>query len=72
MGIISPNPQKPYLMDYTIGKENGTPEAFIGFLMYLIANCFFLHNGFLLMDNATIHIHGNARVVEDMPLGNPH
>jgi hypothetical protein len=38
----------------------------VGFLTYLIANCFFLHNEFLVMDNATIHIHGNARVVEDM------
>jgi hypothetical protein len=53
-------------MDNTIGKENGTSEAFVGFLTYLIANCFFLHNKFLVMDNATIHIHGNARVVEDM------
>jgi hypothetical protein len=67
MAIILPNPQKPYLMDYyTIGKENGTSEVFVGFLTYLIDNCFFLHNNFLLMDNATIHIHGNARVVEVM------
>ncbi len=66
MAIISPNPMKPYPMDYTIGKENGTSEAFVGFLTYLIANRFFLHNEFLLMDNATIHIHGNSRVIEDM------
>jgi transposase len=35
-------------------------------MTYLIANRFFLYNKFLLMDNATIHIHGNARVIEDM------
>jgi hypothetical protein len=54
MAIISPNPQKPYPMDYTIGKGNGTSEAFVGFLTYLIANLILLHNRFLLMDNATI------------------
>jgi hypothetical protein len=37
-----PNPQKAYPMDNTaIGKENGTSEVFVGFLMYLIAECFF-------------------------------
>ena len=57
MAIISPNPLKAHPMDYTIGKENDTSEAFEGFLTYLIANHFFLHNKFLLMDNVTIHIH---------------
>jgi hypothetical protein len=41
MAIILPNPQKAHPIDYTICKENGTSEAFIGFLMYLIANAFF-------------------------------
>jgi transposase len=34
--------------------------------MYLIAKCFLLHDEFLIMDNAAIHSHGNARVIEDM------
>jgi transposase len=54
-------------MDYTIGRENGSSEAFVAFLMtYLIAKRFLLHDEFLIMDNATIHIRGNARVIEDM------
>jgi hypothetical protein len=65
MAIISPNPQKAHLMDYTIGKENGTSEAFVSFLTYLIAKCFLLHDEFLIMNNATIHSHGNARVIKD-------
>jgi hypothetical protein len=59
MAII-PNPQKVHPMDYTIGKENGTSEAFVGFLTYLIAKRFLLHDEFLIMDNATIHSRGNA------------
>ncbi len=66
MALISSNPQKAYPMDYTIGKENGTSEAFVGFLTYLIAKRFLLHDEFLIMDNATIHSRGNARVIEDM------
>jgi transposase len=66
MAIISPNPQKAHPMDYTIGKENGTSEAFVGFLTYLIAKQFLLHDEFLIMDNATIHSRGNARVIKDM------
>jgi transposase len=67
MAIISPNPAKAHPnMDYTIGRENGTSEAFVGFLTYLITKRFLLHDEFLIMDNATIHIRGNARVIEDI------
>jgi hypothetical protein len=59
MVIILPNPQKACPMDYMIGKEKTTSEAFVGFLTYLIANPF-------VMDNVMIHIHGNSRVIEDM------
>jgi hypothetical protein len=34
MAIILPNPHKAHLMDYTIGKENGTSEAFISVLTH--------------------------------------
>jgi hypothetical protein len=53
-------------MDYTIGKENVTSEAFVGFLTYPIAKRFLLHDEFLIMGNATIHSRGNARVIEDV------
>jgi hypothetical protein len=67
MVIILPNPLRAHPMDCMIGKENGVSEAFMGFLIYLTAICFFLHNKFILMDNATIvHIHGNSRVIKDM------
>jgi transposase len=67
MAIISPNPVKAHPMDYTIGKDNGTSEAFVSFLTYLIAKRFLLHDKFLVMDNATIlHSRGNARVIKDM------
>jgi hypothetical protein len=66
MAVILPSPRKAHPLDYTIGKENGTSEAFVAFLMYLIANHFFLHNTFLMMDYATILMHGTAKVIEDM------
>jgi transposase len=66
MAIISPNPVKAHPMDYTIRRENATSEAFVGFLTYLIVKCFLLHDEFLIMDNAMIHIRGNARVIKDM------
>jgi hypothetical protein len=58
MAIISPNLDKPHPIDYTIAEENGTSEAFAGFMTYLIAKRF--------LDNAAIHSQGNATVIEDM------
>jgi transposase len=66
MAIISPNPDKPHPIDYTIGEENGTSEAFVGFMTYLIAKRFLRHNEFVVMDNAAIHYQRNATVIEDM------
>jgi transposase len=65
MAIISPNPDKPYPIDYTIAEENGTSDAFVGFLMYLAARRFLRHNEFVVM-NAAIHSQGNVTVVKDM------
>ena len=66
MAVISPNPDKPVPMEYTIGEENGTSEAFVGFMTYLIAKIFLHHHEFVVMDNARIHSMGNATVVKDM------
>jgi hypothetical protein len=66
MAIISSNADKPHPIDYTIAEENGMSEAFVGFMMYLIAKRFLRHNEFVVMDNAAIHSQRNATVVEDM------
>jgi transposase len=66
MAIISPNPNKPQPIDCTIAEENGTSEAFMGFMMYLIEKRFLRHDKFVVMDNAAIHSQGNATVSEDM------
>jgi hypothetical protein len=54
MAIISPNPDKAQPIDYTIAEENGTCEAFVGFLTYLIAKRFLQHDEFVVMDNAAL------------------
>jgi hypothetical protein len=51
IAIISPNHDKPALMDYMIIEENGTSEAFVGFMMYLIAKIFLHHHEFVVMDH---------------------
>jgi hypothetical protein len=66
MAVISPNPEKDYPVDYTIGEEKVTSEAFVAFITYLIAKRFLRHNGFVIMDNASIHYQACATVVEDV------
>jgi transposase len=66
MAVISPNPDKDYPIDYTIGEENGTSEAFVAFITYLIAKRFLRHDEFVVMDNASIHYQNNATVIENM------
>jgi hypothetical protein len=66
MAIISPNPNKPQPIDYTIAEENVKSEAFMGFMTYLIAKRFLQHDKFVVMDNAAIHSQGNATVIKDM------
>jgi hypothetical protein len=39
--IISTNPDKPYPIDYMIGRENGNAASFIAFIEYLIGTHFF-------------------------------
>jgi hypothetical protein len=66
MAIISPNPEKDYPINYTIADENGTSEAFVGFITYLIAKRFLQHEEFVVIDNASIHSQGCATVIQDM------
>jgi hypothetical protein len=60
MAIILPNPNKPHPIDYTVAEENGTSEAFVGFMTYLIAKSFLQHDEFVVMDNPAIHSQGNV------------
>jgi hypothetical protein len=64
--IISNNPNKPYPVDYMIGRENGNAASFVAFIEYLIATRFFAHDEFLVMDNAAIHMGAEAAIVEDL------
>jgi hypothetical protein len=48
MTVISPNPDKPATIEYTIGEGgNGISEAFVGSMMYLIAKIFLRHHNLL-------------------------
>jgi hypothetical protein len=64
--IISTNPDKPYTIDYMIGRENGNAASFVAFIEYLIGTRFFLHNKILVMDNAAIHTGAEAKIAEDL------
>jgi hypothetical protein len=65
--IISTNPNKPYPVDYMIGKENGNAAFLITFIKYLIATSFFVLRKILVMDNAAIHTGADkAAIVEDL------
>jgi hypothetical protein len=57
---------KPQPIDYTIAEENGTSEAFMGFMTYLIAKRFLQHDKVSVMDNAAAHSQGNGTVIKDM------
>jgi hypothetical protein len=64
--IISTNPEKPYPIDYMIGRENGNNASFVVFINYLIGTRFFSYDGILVMDNAAIHTGAEAEIVEDL------
>jgi hypothetical protein len=64
--IILTNPDKPYPIDYMIGRENGNAASFFAFIEYLIGTRLFLHGGILVMDNAAIHTGAEADIVEDL------
>jgi hypothetical protein len=64
--IISTNPDKPYPINYMIGRENDNAASFLAFIEYLIRTRFFLNGEILVMDNAAIHTGAEAEIVEDL------
>jgi hypothetical protein len=64
--IILINPDKPYPINYMIGRENGNAASFVAvFIEYLIGTRFFLHDEILVMDNEAIHTGAEAEIVKD-------
>ena len=66
IACISTNPNKLTPTFYTIGKNNGSAEAFTDFIQEMIASKFILHGEVLIMDNTVIHTGGEASIVERM------
>ena len=66
IGCISANPNKPCPVYHTIGKNNGTAEAFTDFVNEMIINGFLRHGEVVIIDNAAIHTCGEASIVEQM------
>ena len=52
-------------MQYTMGKANGTAEAFMLFINRLLINGWLKHGDVLCLDNARIHSGGEASILED-------
>jgi hypothetical protein len=48
--IILTNPDKPYPINYMIGRENGNAASFVAFIEYLIGTRCFMHDETLVMD----------------------
>ena len=53
--VISANPEKPYPIEYLLGKQNGNAVSFVALVEYLLVVRLFRHNEILVMDNVTIH-----------------
>jgi hypothetical protein len=65
LAIISLNPTKPSPIHYVIGEENGNPPSFTAYIMELISSRWFEHGNALILDNAAIHLGGEAGNVKD-------
>jgi transposase len=66
LAIISSDPNKEHLIEYSIGPENGTSASFMAFIEYLLAIKWFRHNDILVLDNAAVHIGGHSDILEDL------
>ena len=66
MAVVSLNPQKERNIEYSIGKDNNTSASFMNFIHYLINVGFFRHNEVLVMDNAAIHVGGEATNIREV------
>jgi hypothetical protein len=53
--IILTNRDKPYPIEYMIGRGNSNAASFLAFIKYLPGPEFFLHEQSVVMDNAAIH-----------------
>ena len=63
---ISPDPSKGKACYYHITRNNGTAVSFLFFVERLVASKFLRHNEVLIMDNAAIHVGGEASIIEDL------
>jgi transposase len=66
VAIISASPTKERPVAYSVGRENGTAASFLVFIQFLLANSWFERGDVLIMDNASIHMGGEADIVEDL------
>ena len=66
MAIISANPEKKKPIAYHIQTSNNTAKSFYLFIQNLIETNFFRHNEVLVMDNAAIHVGGEAKDIENL------
>ncbi len=64
--VVSRNPSKHRPIQYQIDKEKSMASTFVLFIKVLIISCFFKHEEILVMDNARIHIGGEASCVETL------
>jgi hypothetical protein len=62
--IVSGSPLKVVSIAYHITKEKGTTTQFVAFINMLIFTGYFEHQEILVMDNARIHMAGEAKCVE--------
>ena len=60
------NPQKSQPVVYTMSKDNGTSASFMQLMYGLIAFGWLLHGDIVCLDNARIHMSGEARNLGDL------
>lgn len=61
---ITLNPMKAHPVFYHITLNNGNAVSFMNFIDNMIVSGFFKHNEVLIMDNAAIHLGGEAKELE--------
>ena len=62
---ISGNYRKQQHVFYAIRKANTTSAVFMDFVETMVAAKFLIHDEILVMDNAAIHVGGEAQILED-------
>ena len=64
--VISADVTKPAPTQYHIGTNNGNAAGFVVFVERLISSGWLGHGEVLVMENAAIHVGGDASIVEDL------